>query len=296
MKSIIYLTALAVIVLCFTSCGKSKNTSTSLATLHVNEPGIDGSVPKNTTRLYTLQGITAGLNYTVRTSIATLGPDTTTPDGTLTVNIYESEDAYKSNPGAPFAALTPDASNPYIYELYFNAPSSGDYVAAISGISQTISDTQFFYDLRVMSASPPLYLSQFTTAMTPTSPATSDHGIPINAGYLQIFSGGSLTLSGPFPIKLISSATTTITYPQMFVYSDASLKTASLLYSSVTDSMNFNINVFSGGTPSALPTDPGNNIGTGVGVTIPGVSFSSTSPFIVIKGTSNTTFEVDVGP
>ncbi len=290
------MTVLAVAVICFASCGKNNNTSASLATLQVDGPGVDGSVPKGTTRLYTLANISAGLNYTVRTSIATLGTDTTVPDGTLTVSIYESEDIFKSNPANSFAVLTPSTKYPYIYEINFDAPSSGNYVAAVTGASQTISDNQFFYDLRLLSASD-LYLVPFASYMTSTLPAASPLINTLTAGYLNVYSGGSLTVSGSYPIKIIpnplSAITATISYPQLFVYKDSSLKTDSLLFSSVTNSMDFIITDLTGSAPVTLPSDPNNNITSGVTIT---ALFSSGAPFIVVKGTSTAQYYLTVGP
>ncbi len=289
---------LAVFLFSLASCGSS-STSTSLGTLGVNGPGITGSVPAGTTRLYTLDNIFAGQNYTVRTTIATLGSGTTAPDGTLTVSIYESEAAFKSDPTNSLTVLSPNANFPYIYEVNFDAPSSGNYVAAIKGASQSISDTQFFYDLRVMSASTPYLLNNLfiNTSVTSTMPAYTGSISP-NGDYIYIFSNETLSLSGLYPIKLLptpaSAATITAAYPQLFVYRDQSLKIGSLLYSSVTNSMNFIITDFtSNPTGSALPTDPNNNLASGVTIT---AQFSTGTPFIVVRSTGATSFELTVGP
>jgi hypothetical protein len=264
----------------------------------VNGPGITGSVPVGTTRLYTLANIISDPShtyaYTVRTTIATLGTGTT-PDGTLNVSIYTSEDAFKSDPTNSVAVLTPDANFPYVYEAYFKAPSSGNYVAAISGASQSISDTQFFYDLRVMSASPP-YLTPVTTSVTSTTFQAYSGNVGAITDYLGVFSGESPTQSGSYPIKLVaSSVTVTTAYPQMFVYKDQSLKISSLLKSSVTVSMNFVVTDFiSSPTGSALAPDPNNALATGV--TITGVPFSNSGPFIVVRGTSPTQYQLFLGP
>ncbi len=307
-KLIVKTATLAVLVLGLLSCGKNSGTTTTLGIVSVDGPGFDGSVPTGTTRLYTLSGIVAGLDYTVRTEIATLGTDTTTPNGTLTVKIYESVDKYLSDPSTPITVLTPNTTYPFVYEADFSPTSSGNYIAAISGVSQTVSDTQFFYDLRLMSASQPYWVS-FSTggSYSPGETSTVPVFVPliyINAGYLQIFSGGTITPSGSYNINLKASVrsatTTTPTFPQVFVYGDASLKIDSLLYSAVTDSMNFIVTVFSAGTASTLPTDPNNNIDASHGVTIPGVPFTSASgtatgsPFIVVKGTSNSQYNLSV--
>ncbi len=300
MKLTIKTAILAVFLFSLASCGSS-STSTSLGTLGVNGPGITGSVPVGTTRLYTLVNIFAGLNYTIRTEISTLGTDTTAPNGTLNVSIYTSEDAFKSNPTNSVAVLAPNANFPYVYEVNFTAQSSGNYIAAISGKSQTISDSQFFYDLRVMSASQPYRLPFLDTSVTSTQYASS-HSVPTNPGYMHVYSGGTLTLSGSYPIQLIASAVTVTTaYPQLFVYNDSSLKISSLLYSSVTTSTDFTITDFtSSPTGSVLPPDPNNTLERGV--TISSVPFtsatvsSSGSPFIVVRGISSVAYELRVGP
>ncbi len=313
-KSFIMVTTLAALVFCCSSCGKKNETTASLATLAIDQSGIDGSVPINRTRLFTLQGITAGLNYTVRTSIATLGTDTTAPDGTLTVSLYESEAAYNNNRANPVIVLTPNANFPYIYEVNFNAPSSGDYVAAINGISQTIPDSQSFYDLRVMSADP-IYLVPFASTMTSTMGAASSLITTLTPGALNVYSGGSVTLlsggsvttSGYFPIKIIpdplSTITSTVAFPQLFVYKDSSLSINSLLYSTYTSTMEFFVTDFVSnptGTPPITPDSNLNNLSSGL--TISNVLFTSATasssggPFIVIKGTSASHYYLTVGP
>ncbi len=293
MKPTIITTLFAAVLLSLASCGGSSSSSTSLGTLGVNGPGITGSVPTGTTRLYTLDNIVAGRNYTVRSAISTLGTDTTAPDGTLTVSIYLSEAALKSDPTNSVAVLAPDVNFPYVYEANFTATSTGNYVVAISGKSQTISDSQFFYDLRVMSASPTLPF--LDTSVTSTQYASS-HSVPTNLGYIHVYSGGALTLSGSYPVQLIASAVTATTaYPQLFVYNDSSLKISSLLYSSVTISTSFIITDFtSSPTGSVLPPDPNNTLAKGV--TISSVPFTSGSPFIVVRGTSSASYELRVGP
>ena len=202
LKPIIKTAALAVLALCLASCGKNSGTTTSLGIISVDGPGLNGSVPTETTRLFTLNSIVAGLNYTVRTEIATKGTDTTAPDGTLTVSIYESLDKYISDPTTPITVLTPDTNYPYIYEANFSPTSSGNYVAAISGASQTISDTQFFYDLRLMSASP-LYLVSFVSSMTSTMPAASELITTLNVGYLNVYSGVvEIKLNSKYPLEI----------------------------------------------------------------------------------------------
>jgi hypothetical protein len=278
LRPIIQTAVLAVLLFTLTSCGSSSSTSTSLGSIFVNGPGITGTVPTGTTRLYTLTNIGANQYYTVRTAIATLGTSTT-PDGTLTVSIYTSEDAFKNDPANPMAVLLPDANFPYIYEAYFQATTSGNYVAAISGASQSVPDTQFFYDLRVMSAS---YLTPFGN-------------VGVNADNLNVFSGPSVTQSGSYLIHLVaSSVTVTTAYPQMFIYGDQSLKIISLRYSCVASSADFVVTDFTA-NPAGNPvqSDPNNNLKSGVTIT---AQFSVGTPFIVVRGTSAVSYSLTVGP
>ncbi len=288
---------LAAILISLAACSGS-STSTSLGALSVNGPGISGSIPVGTTRLYTLDNIYASLHYTVRTEIATFGSGTTAADGTLSASIYTSEDAFKSDPTTSVAILTPDTNFPYVYEAYFQAPSSGSYVVAISGASLTVSDTQFFHDLRLMSADFRLPLSLISSP-TPTQQQAYSGQIGAGVDYLNIFSTGSVSLpTGYYPIFLTSAGTATGAYPQMFVYgkNDQSLKISNLLYSSVTNSTDFIITDFtSSPTGSRLPTDPNNNFASGVTITAP-FSNGTPTPFIVIRGISAINYGLYVGP
>ncbi len=293
MKSIVKLTLLALLVLSIAACGK-KSTSLSLGAISANGPGIDGSVPAGTKRVYTLLNISAGQNYTLRTEIATLGTDTTTPGGTLTVEIFESEDAFKNNQSPENISVAPLTNYPYIYEAYFNAHTSGNYVAVISGTSFTNSITQFFYDLRLMSADPEAVPPVLTSFATLTVPASQT--VAINPGYIQVYNGGQISSSATYSINLKTTVTATAAYPQLLVYKDSTLKIDSLLYSSVTDSMNFIITDFTSSPPSTRPLDLNNTLASGV--TITGVPFTSGtltgSPFIVVKGTSAVTYTLTV--
>ncbi len=298
MKFIVKLTLLTLLVLGIAACEK-KSTSLSLGAIIANGPGIDGSVPAGTERVYTLLNINANHNYTLRTEIPTLGTDTT-PDGTLTVSIYESEAAFKSDPTTSvttLAPLAPQTNFPYVYEANFQAPSSGNYVAVISGTSITNSTTQFFYDLRLMSADPSGIISFATTSVS------AFQTVAINPGYLQVYNGGQISSSGTYSINLKTTVTSTLAYPQLFVYRDSKLKTESLLYSSVTNSMNFivtDFNFTTSPTSTTRPPDPNNSLASGV--TITGVQFTSGtgtttppgSPFIVVKGTSAVTYILTV--
>ena len=284
-KFIVRITVLTALFLCFAACGRSTN-SAALGTLTVNLPGLDGTLPAGSTRIYTLQGIVQNQRYTVQTQIpVVLQPDgSETPDGTLSVVLYESEDAYKNNLPPEPISVVPSTRFPYVYEGSFIANSSGEYVAALSGTSSTNPNTQFFYDLRLMSADP----AYLTTFVTPTVPA---YNAPINTDILAIYNGGNVTTSGNFSLRLSSSSTTTLGYPQLFVYADNTLTLDTLLFSSVSDTMNFDITSF------LTPT------GTGVTTLLPvdvisGVTLTSmgNGPYIVVRGVNSVTFTLDIGP
>lgn len=278
-------TVLTALFLCFAACGRSTN-SAALGTLIANSPGLDGTLPVGATRLYTLQGIVQGRTYTLQAEIPVVQqPDgSETPDGTLTVVVYASEDAYKDNLPPEPISVVPSTRFPYVYEGYFTAASSGNYVAALSGTSSTNVDTQFFYEFRLMSADP----TALTSFASPTVPA---YNAPITADILTIFNGGNVTTSGNYSLRLTSSSSTTVGYPQIFVYANNSLELDSLLYSSVTDTLNFDITSF------LTPTSPGITTVLPVDV-ISGVTLTSMSdgPYIVVKGVNPVTFTLDITP
>ena len=278
-------TVLTALFLYIAACGRSTN-SGALGTLIANNPGLDGTLPAGATRIYTLQGIVQGRTYTLQTQIpVVLQPDgSETPDGTLSVVVYSSEDQYKNNLPPEPISVVPSTRFPYVYEGYFTAASSGDYVAALSGTSSTNPDMQFFYNLRIMSADPAL-LASFTT------PTIVAFNLPTNPGISYVYNGGNVTTSGNYSLRLTSNSTTTYGYPQMFVYANNTLTLDSLLYSSVTDSMNFNITSF------LTPTGPGVTILLPVDV-ISGVTLTSMSdgPFIVVTGVNPVSFTLDITP
>lgn len=260
----------------------------SLGELNVNGPQFDGSVHEGTKVLYTLKGIHENQNYTLRTEIA-LRPDgsSTKPDGTLTVDIYPTADAFRNDPGSPLkSALALPAPNSNIYEVNFDAPSASEYVVVLSGKSDSVPGIQFFYNLRLMSADPTV-LSSFTTA---TIPASAEQLVnPLNPGYLNIYSGGTITPSGSYNITLVSNATATQVNPQIFVYLDSSLTVSSLMLSSIpTATGGFVITTFNAGdvvTTTELITNVNTNV-------ISNVTFTNQAddgngvggPFIVLKG------------
>ncbi len=292
---------LVVLVLVVASCGK-KSTSLSLGGLSTNGPGIDGNVPVGTKRVYTLLNLNQGQNYTVRAEIATLGSDTTVADGTLNIDIYTSEEAYLTDPSSPFVSAAPSQTFPNIYEVNFTAGVPGDYVAVMSGASISVPNLQFFYGLCLMSADPnaPAATTPLTPFGTLTLPASQT--LAINPGYIQVYNGGTLSIgsSATLTVSLKSQVTSTPAYPDLFIYSNSSLTTGSLLYSSTTNSTEFIITDFtqaSSPTGTPLPQNPNNNISNGI--TIPGVPFSqgttTGSPFIVVKGTSFSIYTLAVG-
>jgi len=279
-KLIVKLTVLAVLILGSAACAKSDNNGiSSSGDIIVNGLGATGSVQGGLKRFYTLKNIISGQNYTIRTEIPLLS-DETTPDGTLTVDIYTSESAFKN--GEPAELAVPALSDhKNIYESNFTAASSGDYVIVLSGASLTTVDNQFFYELRLMSAAAAV-LRSFAT---PTVPASKT--LTISSGYLHIYSGGAITPSGTYSIRLASTITSTIGHPQMFVYADDTLTINKLLYSSISTSEGFNISSFSGGAPVTLLQETD---------LISSVTFSGTGPFIVLKGISTGAYTLTVEP
>jgi hypothetical protein len=275
----------------------------SLGDLTVNGPQFDGSVHAGTKVLYTLKNIQEGKSYTLRTELSFL-QDAKTPDGTLTADIYSSGDAFATNPTAPLESAVPQpAPNANIYEVYFKAPSSGDFVVVIDGKSSSIANIQFFYNLRLMSADPtadPRVLTSFTT---PTIPASDAQLVkPLNPGYLNIYNGGEVTPSGVYNITLESNATSTLVNPQIFVYQDSTLKVSSLMLSSIPTATEFVITSFNAGVPITT-NELGTNVNTNV---ISNVTFTNQAddsvnhiggPFIVLKGlVSAVTYTLSIGP
>jgi hypothetical protein len=273
----------------------------SLGNIAVNGPGFDGSVHADAKVLYTLNGILANQNYTLRTEIGLLS-DSLKSDGTLTALIYASADDFRNNPDAVVASAAPAVNNPNIYEVNFTAQSSGDYVVVISGVNSVLN-VQFFYNLRLMSADPnadPTVLTRFTVT---TVPALDEHlSSPLNPGALNIYSGGTVTPSGDHSITLVSNATTTIANPQIFVYRDSTLTVSSLMLSSIPTVTEIVTTSFNAGVPVTTSVTS-INVNTNV---ISNVTFTNQaddninhvgSPFIVLKGAvSAATYTLSIGP
>jgi hypothetical protein len=302
MKLVIQLT-LAVLFLALAACSKSDRGDVirSSGDLVTNGPSADGTVHANAKIFFVLKNINKDQTYTLRAAVGQtlLSDGTPTVDGTLSVNIYKSQDDYISSQATFTFAVSAPTPNENIYEAKFTAPSSGDYVAVISGRSLSTPGIQFFYDLRLMSADNTVLTPFETTTISEASSATSGTITPltINPGYLNVFSGNTITPPGAYPINLTSNSTTTQGYPQLFVYRDASLALGSLLYSSYTTSTDFIVTKFdmTTGISNTLPADAKNSLAGGV--TIPGVDFLNSAPFIVVKGIfSALTYSLTVGP
>jgi hypothetical protein len=300
MKLILKPSLVAVLILvALFSCAK-KHTGggglRSLGDLTVNGPQFDGSVHAGTKVLYTLKEINANQNYTLRTEIGLRSDgSSTSPDGTLTVKIYTSADAFRNNPDDIVASANPAINNPNIYEVNFTAlpNSSVEYVVVISGDPGSVPGIQFFYNLRLMSAD---RLKTFASSViSPGSPAyDAQLTTPLSPGFLNIYNGGTIDPSDIYSITLTSNATTTIANPQIFVYLDSRLTTNSLLASSISTTTDFVVTRFSDGVPDNAHAEHRNDN------VITGVTFTSGAegPFIVLKGSviSAVTYTLSVGP
>jgi hypothetical protein len=277
---------LVVLFLALAACSKSHQEEVIRPSGEIvaNGPGADGSVHENTKIFFVLKNINKDQTYTLRASIGqtVLSNGTSTADGTLSIDIYESLNAYLSSATTVTSAVTitlPYQNIQNIYEKTFTAgPSSGDYVAVIRGASLSTPGIQFFYDLRLMSAA---VLTSFETSTLPIlASAGTITPLTIDPGYLNIFSGNSIPSSGAYSINLTSNSTTTQGYPQLFVFADATLSLGNILYSSYTTSTDFNVTNF---VTSPTPTIVSSNT-LASGVTITGVNFSASGPYIVVKG------------
>ncbi|HEX9135558.1 MAG TPA: hypothetical protein VF905_01270 [Nitrospirota bacterium] len=278
----------------------------SLGDLNVNGPQIDGSVHASTKVLYTLKEINENQNYTLRTEIGLRSDgSSTSPDGTLTVKIYTSADAFRNNPDDIVASpAAPAINNPNIYEINFKAlpNSSGDYVVVLTGNSESVPGIQFFYNLRLMSADPTA-LAGVLTAVTSNETGTTyeiQHANPLNPGFLNIYNGvaslGTSTIAIDLvsgTINLVSNATTTIANPQIFMYLDSTLTVSSLMLSSIPTTTELVITSFNAGIP-VTTTKTSINVNTNV---ISNVTFTGGGPFIVLKGVASAvTYTLTIGP
>jgi len=295
LKKIIYSILIFLILSVIVTCGRQK-TSLSLGTLTVNGPGINGSIPVGTKRIYTLKGIETGNHYTVSSWIRSFTTPTA-PDGSLRIDIYTSEDAFKNNPAVFAATSVSSSQDPTFSEATFTAVSSGDYVAAMSGTPpHDVPDEQFFYKLRVTSA-------EIKTAFTPTiTTNTASNTATISSGYRHVYHGGDVLTTGTYTINLRSNVTTTAVFPVLYVYSNLNLKRDDLLYSCNSDTLGQYLYVIKLPSLTATPDPLQNNIVSGV--TIPNVPFTSSTdtsgtpgPYIVVNGiASSTTYSLSISP
>ena len=245
-RSMIYMVAATFLLLGPAACSKTGGGGpASLGTMTVNGPGIDGVLYKGVNQFYTMSTITAGVKYTLRTVMTTseqLSSDGTTtvylPDGSLNIKVYSSEAAYKSNPLTPEVEIDIGEPNePSVFEKSFIAQASGDYVAVLSGNSDTLPGKQFFYDLRLMSADASV-LTSFSTTTIPAYGVQSS----FSAGYLNIYDLStvtSLSTGATFTISLVTDSTTTGYFPQLYLYNHDSLAIDSLQLSSIPTATEF---------------------------------------------------------
>lgn len=264
-------TAAASLLLALAACGNSDNSGIRVtANLLVNGAGVSGSVQEGTERFYVLQDLVAGNTYTLRTSIATDG-------GTLTMDVHRSEATYE-NAEPALVSAAPASRDPSVYEASFVAQETGDYLISITGEPGQAIAYQYFYDLRLFSSNA---LASFTTTTIPAAATAL-----IEAGTVKIYSGAAVTPAGTYAVSLTSKATSTLGNPQVFVFSDGSLTIDKLLYSSYSTTTAFMITTFSTGTtPSPSEVNA-----------IPGVVFSGSGPFIMLKGSTTVEYTLTVGP
>lgn len=284
------LVIISVLAAALASCKGNDGGSLSRGDLYPNGMETFGSVAEGGECFYVLRNIRVGGSYTLRTQIA--------PGSTVRMNVYTSETEYK-NGAAPFP---PDETPGYdlppndtIHEVVFTPLTPGDYVVVLSGTAASDGfGTLYFYDLRLMTSAGD-YLKTFTTPTSFTSGT-----VLIGPGSLHVYSGPSITPPGTYSISLFSmfttSLTTTLSYPQMFVYSDKSLTIRSLLYSVTSTTTEFISAAF-----STFPS--GTNVYSTTSTTAPSasavisnVTFTSNGPYILLRGAAQVNYTLTVGP
>ncbi len=282
------LTVAAVTVL-LASCGGYKSSGPQpTAVLTVNGISVSSSVEIGSVRIYTLSNITSGNQYLLRTVIA--------PGGSLTASVYTSMSSYKAGEAAVVTAVGVVPNE--FYEASFTAASSGDYVVVLSGTPVSTADTAlYFYNLRLMSATGSALSTFQTPTVVPLTSAATATGT-VFPDSLIVYSGSTITPpSSPFYSITLSAATDTISYPQMFIYNDSSLSLESLLYSVITNTpfTEFTISNFASNT--TISTFPTTSLLAST-ATISAVSFPTGSggPFILLRGVSQATYTLTVGP
>ncbi|MDA8098373.1 MAG: hypothetical protein M0042_01955 [Nitrospiraceae bacterium] len=270
----IFIVLLTSVMIAVLSCGTHHpGGPRSSGELFINGVGVSGSVQIDAKRYFTLRHLQTGSVYTVKTQIG---------QGNLLMSIYTSEAAYLDNE-SPVAEASPVAGDATYYEVSFTAPVDGDYVVVLSGTpGQENMTAQFFYDLRILSG------SALTSFATTTLPATATG--TLIPGYVHVYSGATITPSGTYAVSLslVTSGATTLSAPQIFVYSDNTLLTKSLLYSSIANSQQYRITEFlaSGETTSYLSDTN----------SIPNVTVNTKGPFILLKGNVQVDYSLTVGP
>lgn len=284
---------LALMLLGAAACGTNDD-SKSLGTLDANGGGIDGSVPAGTQRVYTLRGLVAGYDYTVRTTVTQTN---------LALSIYRSEDEYKNGgsalaSGAPvFIDVVDVDTEGYpttsYYEVHFQPDTAGNYVVVLSASQDAEKRDIFFYDLRLLSSD---------VVQTLSSPETTSS---ITAGALHIYNGAllpSLISGQSYSISLRSDTTTTVYCPQVFIFNNSDLLLRSLQHSLITDAtgtfviydFTYNSGISTGsGTQRPGSVNPLSSSGATI-TTMPISSGSSTGPFIMIKGRASANYTLTI--
>jgi hypothetical protein len=281
---------IALFAVALASCwGNDGGGSLSRGDLYPNGTSVNGSVAEGGECFYVLRNIKAGpdpvvnpYTYTLRTQIA--------PGGTVRMDVYTSEAAYKNGQKAitPLETLAYSAfPNDTMHEVVFSPATSGDYVVVLSGTAGTDGfGTLYFYDLRLMTSAAD-YLRTLTTSTLDPASYTSGT-VLISPGYMHVFSSPVVT-AGTYTISLYSMINTspaaTISYPQMFVYSDGSLAIRSLLYSVTSNSTEFNI--FSTATGTSFSSSS---------AVVSSVTFTSGGPYIMLRGIGQVDYTLTVAP
>jgi hypothetical protein len=273
------------------ACGDGAKGPFSSGDLFVNGTGIDGGVNAGETRFYTLRDIKQGARYTVRTQIVT--------NTALDLEIYTSETSFKSGQTKADAIVSrmvvtgPSTTSSTEYrEAQFTATQNGDYVVVVGGApADPTHITQLFFDLRLMSAS---VLTNFTS----TLPESIDQERPIQAGEMKVYKGADTVSVSTHTISLsLSTApSTTTAYPHVFVFADDTLSLGSLIRSSISTSTGFQISAFAAETSTSTTTLTILETTTSDSARILNVPFTTTGPYIVVKGNAALNYTLTIEP
>ncbi len=280
------LVSLAVTAVLLSSCkGHESPGPQPFGILNVNGPSVNGGVEVGGVRIFTLAGITASSTYLVRTQIA--------EGGNLQASIYSSFSAYRQ--GQPPVTTTVSGVPNLLYEFNFTSTVAGDYVIVLTGTpaSPTFSTLSFF-NLRLMCADTnanAVGLFQAPTVTSSVEPAFTTGTVYPDS--FVVYSSTSISSSGTFSI-LLTSSTLTISYPQMFIYDDKSLRLENLLYSVISSSETFTVSIFSTHTPTTVPTSSFPS----ATLSVPSVTFptGTNGPYILLRGVSQATYTLTVTP